>query len=189
TGQDFASTPANVVLTIQASHGSVARSPNQGSYVPGTPVTLTPTPDSGYSFGGWSGAVPPGHELDNPLQVTMDVNRTIAASFLRASVTAAEYFDRPNEIPLATGGNWGTSLVSQGAADLANHQIAGGFGEAVYFWQGGGSFDPTHQYARARVVNPNGQVGLVVLGGPGQALIAAWKSGTLYVYWYSSGTY
>src|SRR5262249_12423771 len=88
TGPGLASTPANVVLTIQASHGSVARSPNQGSYVPGTPVTLTPTPDSGYSFGGWSGAVPPGHELDNPLQVTMDVNRTIAASFLRPSVTA-----------------------------------------------------------------------------------------------------
>ncbi|HUK64001.1 MAG TPA: hypothetical protein VLV15_11725, partial [Dongiaceae bacterium] len=188
TGQDFTSIASNVTLTTLGSHGTVQRSPNQSVYTLGTPVTLTAVPDTGYSFSGWSGAVPTGHETDNPLSITMDQNRTLTALFLRPSVTAAEYFDRANEIPLAVGGNW-VQPFSNGSANLANKQVAGGFGEAIYYWQGAGTFSDTQQYARARVVNPSGQLGLVLLAGPGQALVAAWHDGVLYIYWYSGGTY
>jgi hypothetical protein len=188
TGQDFTSISSNVTLTTLASHGSVLRSPDQPTYLLGTPVTLTPVADFGYSFAGWSGSVPTGHESDNPLQVTMDQNRTISALFLRPSVSAAEYFDRPNEIPLVVGGNWAQPF-GNGFADLVNHQVSGGGGDALYYWQGSGTFSDTQQFARARVVDPSGQVGLVLLGAPGQGLVAAWHDGVLYIYWYSSGTY
>ncbi|HTO06816.1 MAG TPA: hypothetical protein VMR86_07130 [Myxococcota bacterium] len=187
-GQDFTSSPANLALTTSASHGAVQRAPDLPLYPVGSTVTLTPVPDFGYLFSGWSGAVPAGHETDNPLQVMMDQPRAIQALFLRPSVTAAEYFDRPNEIPLVTGGSWAAPFAN-GAAYLTNGHIGGGFGEAVYYWQGTGTFSDTQQYARARVVDPSGQLGLVLLGGPGQAIVTAWHNGTLFVYWYSQSTY
>ena len=107
TGQDFTSTPnTGVVLTVVASHGSVTREPDQASYTLGTEVTLTPVPDAGYGFTGWSGDVPAGHASDNPLLVTMDQDRTITAHFTSPNVVASDDFNRANEMPLGVGGNW-----------------------------------------------------------------------------------
>ena len=70
-------------LTVSASNGTVSKSPDQASYAAGTVVTLTATPNSGYTFTGWSGSA---SGSANPLSVTMDGNKTIAANFQAAPV-------------------------------------------------------------------------------------------------------
>jgi len=68
-------------LTVAASPtngGTVARSPDRTEYEPGTVVTLTATPASGYLFTRWAGDV---NGTDNPAAVTMSANRTVSAVF------------------------------------------------------------------------------------------------------------
>jgi hypothetical protein len=189
TGQDFTSTVDNTAeLTINANHGTVTRDPDQPSYTFGTPVTLTPVPDVGYVFADWTGDVPPGHGTDNPLQITMDQDRTITAKFVSANVVAFDHFNRADETPLVVGGNWAQPF-NAGNVQLVNNQVAGASGEALYYWQGPGAFDNARQYARASVVQASGEAGLLLLGGNNQALIAAWSEGTVYIYWYMGGVH
>ena len=189
TGLDFTSTlDTDASLSVFASHGSVTKDPDQPTYPFGTNVTLTPIADAGYSFSSWSGDVPAGHATDNPLSVTMNQNRTITANFIVPGVVAADYFDRPDETPFAAGGNWGR-YSSGGFANLTGQEVAGVTGDALYFWQGSGTFSDTAQFSRAKVTNPNGQVGLVLLGTTSSALVVSWSSGTLFIYWYSGGSY
>jgi uncharacterized repeat protein (TIGR02543 family) len=42
-------------LTVSATNGTVTKTPNQTSYASGTSVSLQATPNSGYTFTGWSG--------------------------------------------------------------------------------------------------------------------------------------
>jgi hypothetical protein len=192
TGEDFTSTVSNsAALTVLTSHGIVTKNPDQPTYALGTVVTLTPVPDEGYGFAGWSGNVPAGHELDNPLQLTMNQDRTITAAFTNPNlVIAADDFNRADETPLTVGGNWQRLIdFSNGTVNLTNHHVVGDIGDAVYYWQGPGTFDDARQYARATVTQANGQVGLVLLGASDHALIASWHEGTLYIYWYTDGSY
>jgi len=61
--------------------GTVRKNPDKTSYDSGEKVSLTATANKGYLFTGWSGAVPHEHELDNPLSITMDTEKNIAANF------------------------------------------------------------------------------------------------------------
>jgi len=189
TGRDFTSTPnAGATLVVTASNGSVIKNPNLPVYPMGTPVTLTPVPNAGFTFWGWSGNVPVGHETDSPLTVMMSQSRTIHATFASPEVVALDNFNRANETPLAVGGNW-IQPFGGGSALLTGNRVAGNTGEALYYWNGSGTFSNTRQIARARVVQATGQLGLVLLGGTGQALVVAWNAGTLYFYWYEGGVY
>jgi List-Bact-rpt repeat protein len=189
TGQDFtASTSTDVVLTTNATNGTVTRNPDLPVYTLGAVVTLTPVPNAGYAFSGWTGDVPVGDELDNPLQVTMDQDRTITAHFVAQGATASDDFNRANETPLTVGGNW-QQVLGGGSANLSGNQVVDASGEAVYFWNGAGTFSNTRQYARATAVQTGGQLGLVVLGGPGHAAVVAWAGGQLIFYWYNGGSY
>src|SRR5207249_4251314 len=58
--------------------GSVAKSPDQASYDHGSTVELTATPANGWHFAGWSGAAT---GSTNPVSVTMDGDKTVAATF------------------------------------------------------------------------------------------------------------
>jgi hypothetical protein len=188
-GQDFTSTLiTTAVLTIGATHGSVTRSPDQSTYAFGTIVTLTPVPDPGYHFAGWGLDVPAGDETDNPLHLTMDQNRTLSAIFVSAEVIASDYFDRPNELPLVVAGKWQHAFVNA-TANLTNHHVTSGSGDAVYFWQGAGTFNNTRQFARARVEQAGGEVGLVLLGAANQGFVLTWVGGQLYFYWYVNGVH
>ena len=188
-GQDFTSTAnTDASLTVFAAHGSVSRDPAGTTFPLGTGVTLTPTPDAGYAFASWSGDVPAGHGTDNPLLVLMDTDRALTAHFSNPYVVASDEFDRPDETPLSVGGNW-QHPFSGGSANLTSHHVAGASAEALYYWQGAGTFDDARQFSRLRVVNAAGQVGLVLLGGPNQALVVAWNLGTLYFYRYTGGSY
>lgn len=172
-------------VTITSLNGAVTKNPDQASYNYGTDVTLTATADIGYHFLGWSGDA---SGNTNPLLVTMNGNKNINANFLPLNVIAFDDFNRADESPFTVGGNW-VKAFGSGYVNLSNNQVAGISGEALYYWQGGGSFDNTRQFARARVVNANGQVGLMLLGGTNQALNVAWNTGTLYIYWYLNGSH
>jgi uncharacterized repeat protein (TIGR02543 family) len=58
--------------------GSVTLSPPGGSFAPGTVVTLTALPASGFQFAGWSGDL---GGSSNPATLTMNGDRSVTASF------------------------------------------------------------------------------------------------------------
>ena len=58
--------------------GSIAASPSQPSYASGTIVHLTPNPGVGFGFSVWGGDA---SGSANPLNVTMDANKSISAAF------------------------------------------------------------------------------------------------------------
>jgi len=183
-GQNFTSTQnTTATLTVLAPHGTVAKNPDLSVFAFGAAVTLTPTPDAGYEFASWSGDVPAGHALDNPLQVSMTQDRTITAVFVLPGVVTADYFDRPNEEPLTEGGNW-KRVREGGIVDLHNNQVESFLGDALYFWQGAGTFNDQRQFSRLKVVQADGQVGLILLAAEGRALVVSWGNGRLYIYWY-----
>ena len=104
------------------------------------------------------------------------------------AVIASDNFNRANESPLAVGGNW-QRFAGPGFVDLTGNQIAGVSEDALYYWQGAGTFSNTEQFSRAKVTNAGGQVGVTLLATSDQAVVAAWKAGTLFVYWYAAGSY
>src|SRR5262249_27402422 len=61
----------------------------------------------------------------------------------------------------------------------------------IYYWTGPGTFNSTRQFARQRVVQSSGEVGLVLLGGADQAIMVGWGppgvNSTVYIYWYAQG--
>ncbi|WP_439882672.1 InlB B-repeat-containing protein [Pontibacter sp. MBLB2868] len=74
-----ASSTSYTLAISTTGNGTVARNPDQESYVAGTQVTLTASPASGYSFAGWGGSA---SGTDNPLVLTMDANKTVTANFI-----------------------------------------------------------------------------------------------------------
>ncbi|MBT4293442.1 MAG: VCBS repeat-containing protein [Cryomorphaceae bacterium] len=62
-------------LTVSAGDGGSV-STTGGSFASGTQVSITATPNSGYSFSGWSNG-----STANPLNVTLNSNTTVTANF------------------------------------------------------------------------------------------------------------
>jgi len=80
----YAAHPTPYTLTVEEVNGilgSVQILPDLALYAPNTIVTLTANPVGHNGFGGWSGDVPAGHEMDNPLTITMDADKSITATF------------------------------------------------------------------------------------------------------------
>src|SRR5262245_46687846 len=111
----------------------------------------------------------------------------------QGTVVASDHFDRADESPVTIGGNWGRTIAGNydGFSVLSGSAIHSASNEGIYYWQGAGTFDPTRQFARERVVQKDGEQGLVLLGGPDQAIMVGWGppgvGNTLYIYWYSGG--
>ncbi|WP_378015830.1 InlB B-repeat-containing protein [Adhaeribacter terreus] len=86
--------------------GSVAKSPDQVTYLSGTSVQLTAMPSAGFQFSGWSGNA---SGSTNPLTVTMNSNMNITASFTATPTTGVTGFNLINASadnvirPLVTG--------------------------------------------------------------------------------------
>ncbi len=64
-----------------AGSGLVTRDPEVPFYEPGETIVLTAEPDPGSEFADWSGDVPAGQEMDNPLTLTMDSDKEVTANF------------------------------------------------------------------------------------------------------------
>ena len=65
-------------LTSSATNGSIALNPPGGVYPTGTVVTVTATPNAGYTFSHWSGDL---SGTNNPATLTMTGNKTVTANF------------------------------------------------------------------------------------------------------------
>ena len=83
----FTAIPVSYVLTVSTvGTGTVARNPNQSSYLTGTSVSLTATPATGFAFTSWSGDAT---GSTNPLSVAMTADKNITATF--TAVTPVGY--------------------------------------------------------------------------------------------------
>jgi len=74
-----------LAVTING-NGSVTKNPDQATYIYGTDVTLTPTPDPGWAFSGWSDAddsseVTGSGTVQDPYTIVMNGNKTVTANF------------------------------------------------------------------------------------------------------------
>ncbi|MCX6097494.1 MAG: stalk domain-containing protein, partial [Caldiserica bacterium] len=76
----YGAVPSYTLATTSspASGGTIARSPDQSSYLSGTVVTLTARPATGYSFAGWSGDL---SGTENLATITIDADKTVTANF------------------------------------------------------------------------------------------------------------
>jgi len=72
-------TTSTHTLTVNATNGTVTKNPNQANYNYGSLVQLTATPNTGYTFSGWSGDA---SGTTNPLTITMNGNKNITANFI-----------------------------------------------------------------------------------------------------------
>ena len=135
-------TPTLYTLTTSATNGTVAVNPGQpaGGYPAGTTVTLTPIPESGYMFAGWSD----GQWFSNPLIVMMDSIRPLPLilwkKVLRVGVEGGGFggpitidgsFDDWANVPVVSGGEAAGDATD--ATDIT----------AVYF-----AYDDTNIFAR-----------------------------------------
>lgn len=69
-------------VTVKAGPGGLAtRQPDLATYDRGSTVTLTAWPNFAYRFSRWTGDVPPGRSLENPLVLTVDTTRTLTGQF------------------------------------------------------------------------------------------------------------
>jgi uncharacterized repeat protein (TIGR02543 family) len=65
-------------LNVTSVNGVVAKAPSQTSYTSGTSVQLTATPNTGYTFTGWTGDA---SGTTNPLTISMTANKNITANY------------------------------------------------------------------------------------------------------------
>ncbi len=73
--------PMSYDLVLQTSgEGSVKREPDKALYIHGESVRLTAIPKTGWSLDFWSGDL---EGTDNPTEIVMDSNKSIAANFAR----------------------------------------------------------------------------------------------------------
>jgi uncharacterized repeat protein (TIGR02543 family) len=78
-------TPVPWQLTVNVlGNGTVDINPDQSGYTDGENVTLTASPNPGWEFIGWSGDL---SGTANPATVTMDSDKTIAATFGQVATT------------------------------------------------------------------------------------------------------
>jgi uncharacterized repeat protein (TIGR02543 family) len=66
------------VTTTTSGNGTIAKSPDQPSYPPGTPLQLTATASGGWQFVGWSGDTT---TTTNPLSIVVTRARSLQATF------------------------------------------------------------------------------------------------------------
>lgn len=191
----FAASNAPFNFTLSAGvlgNGTVALSPNQPNYAPGTPVTLTANPAAGHTFVGWSGDA---SGPTNPLVLGMNTNKSVLATFLSTNVDL--YLDNTNaEVSFSSGWTAGTSASDKYLADYRFASSANGgtatatyrpaFGLAgyydIYIWYPQGSNRATN--APWLVAHSGGSTNIAVdqtANGGGWRLLAAarpFESGT-----------
>ena len=115
---NFTATASAFTLTVTATHGTVEKNPDQAAYNTGTVVTLTPTPESGYSFTSWSGDVT---GSSNPSTVTMNADKNVTANFTLISAAC------PTIVDLGKSGDY-VILAESGISTTGTTSITGNMG-------------------------------------------------------------
>ena len=141
---NFASTA--FTLNVTAVNGTVAKNPNSATYNSGTVVQLTATPNPGYSFTGWSDDA---SGNTNPLNVTMNANKNITASFILSPAIG------PGQVNLGLAGNY-NMLTKTGITTTGVTSIQGDLGvspaAATSITGFGLIMDATGQFSKTPIV-------------------------------------
>jgi len=127
---NFTATANTYTLNVQAVNGTVVKNPNLTAYNSGAIVQLTATPNTGYTFTGWSGDATGSL---NPLSVTMNSNKNITANFaltssgftLNVVANNGTVLKNPNMVSYASG----TSVVLTATAN-SGYTFTGWSGDA-----------------------------------------------------------
>jgi uncharacterized repeat protein (TIGR02543 family) len=122
-------TTPTYILSITATNGSVAKSPNKTTYNSGETVTLTPTANSGYTFGSWAGDAT---GTTSPLTVTMNADKSVTANFVLLQQVANDNFANGIAIAGSTGQTTGSNTGSTKETGEPSH--AGFTGGASIWW-------------------------------------------------------
>lgn len=133
-------TPQANTATLSVSagaNGSVHVDPERDLYSTGEEVYIEATAEEGYRFDGWTGDVPDGREMTNPLYVTMDVDRSLTARFVSGK---SEFFlFEPGTDPYGSAlvdlrGMNETVAGENGWVTRQGHKFFLGDGRPVRFW-------------------------------------------------------
>ena len=118
-------TAYTLTTTASPAEGGSISGNDDASYRSGSVITLTATPNDGYVFTGWSGGA---DGTTNPLEVTMDADKTITATFAKESATTVWRFeqyvgtqndDKDKELIL---GNGSTGVLNYNGLYIHNNQ-------------------------------------------------------------------
>ncbi len=129
--------PGDFTLTAgNDGHGTVTLNPIGGLYAPGTPVTLTPVPDSTYYFSSWSGANAADVINTNGVYtIVMNGDKNIQANFTQTAYTLTAGNDGHGTVTLGPpGSTYGSgSTVTLTPAPASGYQFSS--------WTGANSAD------------------------------------------------
>lgn len=189
------------LATSLTGSGSVTPTPNPIGYTPGSSVTLTASPDAGFTFTGWSGNA---SGTVNPLNLTLTTNLAVTATFISTNVDL--YIDNTNS-EVAFAGSWssGTSATDKYLSDYRFANLAASTSATatytpnlattglydIYVWYPQGSNRPTN--APVTITHASGTTNLTVdqtINGGGWRLIASslpFNAGTGGFVRYSNG--
>jgi hypothetical protein len=83
---NFTAIPTYTLTVGNDGHGTVTLNPTGGTYASGTTVTLTPVPNSGYTFSSWSGTNS-GNVVNTGgvYTIVMNANKSVTANFTSAA--------------------------------------------------------------------------------------------------------
>jgi len=115
---NFTSNATNFALSINSINGTVSKNPDQLTYVSGSNVVLTPTPNPGYTFDSWSGDAT-GSAV--PLTVNMNANKNITANYTAAQANG------PGIVDLKSAADF-TVLSKTGISTIGVTSITGNIG-------------------------------------------------------------
>jgi glucose/arabinose dehydrogenase len=103
---NFAAVPTQYSLGVTINgNGNVLKAPDQATYLNGSSVSLTAIPAPGQQFSGWSGDI---NSTNNPLLVTMDANKSLAATFIPQPINDSLFFS-PGTLSFSVEQNGTTS--------------------------------------------------------------------------------
>jgi hypothetical protein len=105
-------------LNVTAVNGTVIKNPNQVSYMNGDLVTLTATPNAGYSFTSWSGDAT---GILSPKTILMNSNKNVTANFTLTSALC------PTIVDLGLAGDY-VILAESGISTTGVTSVTGNMG-------------------------------------------------------------